>query len=61
VLEVPRNQSEEKLVFDLLLEDNVIVHPGYFFDFAREAFLILSLLQTRDVFEEGVRRMLYRL
>ncbi len=58
VLEVPRNVSEEELVFDLLLEDNVIVHPGYFFDFAREAFLILSLLPTRDVFEEGVRRML---
>ena len=47
VLEVPRNQPEEELVLDLLLRDNVIVHPGYFFDFEREAFLILSLLQSR--------------
>jgi alanine-synthesizing transaminase len=61
VLEVPRNRSEEELVFDLLVKDNVIVHPGYFFDFAREAFMILSLLQKTDVFEEGTRRMLYRL
>ena len=44
VLEVPRNLSEEELVFDLLLKSNVVVHPGYFFDFAREAFLVLSLL-----------------
>jgi aspartate/methionine/tyrosine aminotransferase len=44
LLRVPRRTSEEDLVLRLLDEANVIVHPGYFFDFAEEAFLVVSLL-----------------
>ena len=38
------DRSEEALVLELLTEDHVLVHPGFFFDFAREAFLVVSLL-----------------
>ena len=42
-----------------LLEDaHVLVHPGYFFDFADEAFLVVSLLPDPSAFDEGVRRVL---
>ena len=44
----------------LLERDGVLVHPGYFFDFPREAFLVLSLLPSRRRFAEGVRRLLAR-
>ena len=45
----------------LLSEDDVLVHPGYFFDFPREAYLVLSLLPARSDFDEAVRRVLARL
>jgi hypothetical protein len=38
----------------------VLVHPGYFFDFEREAFLVVSLLVEPATFDEGVRRLLAR-
>ncbi len=43
-MQVPQLRAEESLVLDLLEKDNVLVHPGYFFDFSREAFLVVSLL-----------------
>jgi hypothetical protein len=36
------------------------VHPGYFFDFSREAFLVMSLLPPESVFADGVSRVLAR-
>jgi alanine-synthesizing transaminase len=60
VLEAPRIQSEEDWVLNLLNEDGVLVQPGFFFDFVREAFLVISLLTPEDVFREGVRRILAR-
>jgi aspartate/methionine/tyrosine aminotransferase len=60
VLEAPRLQSEEEWVLNLLAEDHVLVQPGFFFDFEREAFLVISLLTAEDVFREGIRRILAR-
>ena len=37
VIKVPQLKSEEQLVLELLDKDDVLVHPGYFFDFATEA------------------------
>ena len=50
VVEVPRLMPEEELVLELLDRDGVLVHPGYFFDFPREGFLVISLLPESDVF-----------
>jgi alanine-synthesizing transaminase len=60
ILEAPRIQSEEEWVLSLLASDGVLVQPGFFFDFEREAFLVLSLLTPEEVFREGVRRILAR-
>lgn len=57
-LEIPRLFSEEDWALRWLREENVLAHPGYFFDFPREAFLILSLLPYPDIFHEGVERIL---
>jgi len=57
-LEVPRIRTEEEWVLNLLEEKGVLVHPGYFFDFPREAFLIVSLLPTLDIFDQAVDRIL---
>jgi aspartate/methionine/tyrosine aminotransferase len=58
VLQVPAIHSEDALVLRLATEAHVIVHPGYFFDFSREAFLVVSLVPEPAVFDEGVARLL---
>jgi hypothetical protein len=57
VLRVCRPVSDEELVLDLLDQAGVLVHPGYFFDFATEDFLVLSLLPEPERFAEGARRL----
>jgi len=54
VLQVPATLTEEERVLRLLEERNVLVHPGYFFDFPNEAYLVLSLLPRPAVFEAAV-------
>jgi alanine-synthesizing transaminase len=58
VLQVPATHSEEQLVVSLLERHGVLVHPGFYFDFAREAYVVLSLLPRPDVFREGATRLL---
>jgi alanine-synthesizing transaminase len=60
VVRVPAIHGEEALVLDLLEHDHVLVSPGYFYDFPREAYLVVSLLPDPDVFAAGVDRMLTR-
>jgi aspartate/methionine/tyrosine aminotransferase len=60
VVRVPAIHAEEALVLDLLERDHVLVSPGYFYDFPREAYLVVSLLPDPDVFAAGVDRMLTR-
>lgn len=59
-LRVPSVLSEEEWVITLLEKDSVHVQPGYFFDFASEAYLVLSLLTPEDTFDEGVAGLLAR-
>jgi aspartate/methionine/tyrosine aminotransferase len=61
VLRVPATLSEEDRVTRLLEEHDVLVHPGYFFDFPSEAYLVLSLLPAPEVFAEGVERIVQSL
>ena len=60
VVQVPAVSSEEQLVLELLERDHIHVHPGYFYDFPREAFLVMSLLLEPVCFESAVVRMLDR-
>jgi hypothetical protein len=58
VLRVPATCGEEERALRLVERQGVLVHPGYFFDFPREAFLVLSLLPPPAEFQEGVARVL---
>jgi alanine-synthesizing transaminase len=57
VVQVPAVASEDTIVVDLLEQTGVLVHPGYFFDFDREAFLVVSLLPEPQVFASGTRML----
>jgi hypothetical protein len=50
-------EPEEELVLRLLHGHDLLVPPGYFFDFPLESFLVLSLLPRTDLFAEGVARL----
>ncbi len=58
ILEVPRIRTEEEWAPGLLADSDVLVQPGFFYDFEAEAFLVLSLLTPPAIFAEGVRRIL---
>jgi aspartate/methionine/tyrosine aminotransferase len=60
VVRVPAIRMEEQLALELLTEDGVLVHPGYFFDFESEAFVVVSLLPDPTLFETGMRTVLAR-
>lgn len=59
-IRVPAMRTEEQLVLDLLRHDGILVHPGYFFDFPHEAFLVVSLLPDGGRFGEALERVLVR-
>jgi alanine-synthesizing transaminase len=58
ILRVPRVRSEQEWVLMLLGERDVLVQPGYFYDFESEAYLVVSLLTRPEVFHEGIGRII---
>lgn len=58
ILQVPRTRTEEEWALALLRDRDVLVQPGFFYDFESEAFLVLSLLTEPAAFDEGLRRIL---
>jgi len=58
VMQVQSLETEEDLVVGMLQTDGVLAHPGYFFDFPRESFVIVSLLPPEPTFADGIDRVL---
>ena len=58
VLRVPVTQSDEDLVIDILRKVGVLVHPGHFYDFPSDGYLVLSLIPPPEKFREGIARIL---
>lgn len=56
VVRVPNVESDEDLALRLL-DLGVVVHPGYFFDFDSDGYLVVSLLTRPEAFAEGMRRL----
>ena len=52
VLRVPVTKSDEELAIELIREKSVLVHPGHFYDFPSDGYLILSLISNREEFAE---------
>jgi aspartate/methionine/tyrosine aminotransferase len=58
VIRVPATRSEESLVIDVLEQERILVYPGFFFDFRREAYLVVSLLVPPDVLRRSLPRVM---
>jgi len=55
---VPVVQPDEDLAVDLLRKMSVLVHPGHFYDFSSDGYLVVSLITPSEVFRVGVTRVL---
>jgi alanine-synthesizing transaminase len=58
ILRVPVTATDDDLTVALLERCSVLVHPGHFFNFSREGYLVLSLITGERQFREGVPRLI---
>ena len=58
VLRAPVIQSDEELAIDILRKTSVLIHPGHFYDFPSDGYLIVSLLTPPADFRNGIERTL---
>jgi alanine-synthesizing transaminase len=58
VVRVPATQSDEDLAIELIRTKSVLVHPGHFYDFPSDGFLVVSLITAPDIFRQGLQRIL---
>jgi len=61
ILEVPRTRGDEAWAELLVRELGIIVHPGWFFDFAREGHLVVTLLLEPQTFAAAIEPVISRL
>ena len=54
VLRIPVTHSDENFAIDLLQRSGVLLHPGHFYDFPGDGYLVLSLITTEREFRNGV-------
>jgi aspartate/methionine/tyrosine aminotransferase len=58
ILRVPAVQSDEDLAIQLLEKHGIVVHPGHFYDFPADGYLVVSVIAPSDVFREGIGLLL---
>jgi len=54
VLRIPVIRSDEDFAIELLQRSGVLVHPGHFYDFPSDGYLVLSLIAIEEEFRSGV-------
>jgi len=57
ILRAPATGTDEDLAVALVERAGVFVHPGHFFNFSRDGFLVVSLITSEIEFQEGVKRL----
>ena len=57
ILKLPSEIQEEDFVITLLRKSQVIVYPGYFFDFVDCPYIVVSLLPENALFQEAVTKI----
>jgi aspartate/methionine/tyrosine aminotransferase len=58
VIRVPAMGSDEDLAINLVENQEVYVHPGHFYDFESDGYVIVSLITPPADFAEGIKRLL---
>jgi alanine-synthesizing transaminase len=58
VLKVPVTGSDEDLAVELITNHGVYVHPGHFYDFPSDGYLVVSLITAEAEFSAGIAALL---
>jgi aspartate/methionine/tyrosine aminotransferase len=58
VLRVPVTKSDEEVAIELIERAGVVVHPGHFYNFPQDGFLVVSLITPPAEFREGIKRLI---
>jgi hypothetical protein len=53
-------QTDEELAIELVRKERVLVHPGHFYDFESDGYLVVSLIAAERTFGDGISRVLKR-
>jgi aspartate/methionine/tyrosine aminotransferase len=56
-LHLPSTRTEEDWAVGLVERAGIYVHPGHFFDFDREPFVVVSLLTPEPAFVQGITQL----
>ena len=58
VVRVPATRSDEELAIELLERKGVYIHPGHFYDFLADGFLVFGLITREEEFQAGIKLFL---
>jgi alanine-synthesizing transaminase len=58
VLRVPATRTDEELAIQLLEQRAVLLHPGHFYEFATEGYLVVSLIVSQEALQKGIKAIL---
>ena len=58
VVRVPVMATDEEFAIALLRQIGVVVHPGHFYGFVADGYIVMSLITPREEFSEGITRLL---
>jgi aspartate/methionine/tyrosine aminotransferase len=58
IVRVPATSSDEDLALELLERRYVYVHPGHFYDFRQDGYLVVSLITPEKDFAKGIDKIL---
>lgn len=61
IVQVPATASDEDLVLELLQTKGAYAHPGHFYDFASNGYVVVSLIGPAENFSDGIKALLSRL
>jgi aspartate/methionine/tyrosine aminotransferase len=58
ILRVPAVRSDEEFAISMLEKHGLVVHPGHFYDFPADGYLVVSLITPTAIFREGIGLLL---
>jgi aspartate/methionine/tyrosine aminotransferase len=58
VLRIPAIRRDEEAAIELIRKEGVFTHPGYFFGFSGDGWLVVSLLTPENDFQTGINALI---
>jgi len=57
ILQLPQTRSDEEWAEVFLTQQNILVHPGHFFDMEQKSCIVISLLLSSRLFMDTILRI----